>query len=75
MESSTGETEWRTPNNDSKPTGNESYYHMVERTNVEQWTNNQVWKSPSETGWSDKTYDFMFSLNPESSYTHNLVIK
>ena len=75
MESSTGETEWRTPNNDSKPTGNESYYHMVEKTNVEQWTNNQVWKSPSETGWSDKTYDFMFSLNPESSYTHNLVIK
>lgn len=75
MESSAGKTEWRTPNNDSKPTGNDSYYYMVERTNVEQWTNNQVWKSPSITGWSGKTYDFMFSLNPESPYTHNLVIK
>ena len=75
MESSTGETEWRAINNDSKPTGNESYYYMVEKTNVEQWTNNQVWKSPSTTGWSDKTYDVTFSLNPEGPYTHNLVIK
>lgn len=75
MESSTGETEWRSPNNDSKPTGNEAYYYMVERNNVEQWTNNQVWKSPSTTGWSDKTYDFMFSLNPDGPYTHNLTIK
>ena len=76
MESSTGETEWRTATSiDSKPSGNEAYYYMVEKTNVEQWTNNQVWKSPSTTGWSDKTYDIMFSLNPKSPYTHNLIIK
>jgi hypothetical protein len=75
MESSEGETEWRSPSNDSKPSGNEAYYFMVERSNVEQWTNGQVWKSPSTTGWSDKTYDFMFSLNPEGEYTHNLIIK
>jgi hypothetical protein len=75
MESSTGETEWRAINNDSKPTGNESYYYMVERTNVEQWTNNQVWKSPSTDGWSNKTYDFMFSLNAGGPYTHNFIIK
>ncbi|WP_319229285.1 SusE domain-containing protein [Draconibacterium orientale] len=75
MESSEGETEWRAVNNDSKPTGNEAYYYMVEKTNVEQWTNNQVWKSPATDGWSDKTYDISFSLNPEGPYTHNLVIK
>lgn len=75
MESSTGETEWRAINNDSKPTGNEAYYYMVEKSNVEQWTNNEIWKSPSTDGWSGKTYDFMFSLNPESPYTHNFVIK
>lgn len=75
MESSTGETEWRAINNDSKPTGNEAYYYMVEKNNVDQWTNNEVWKTPSTTGWSDKTYDFMFSLNPSVPYTHNLVIK
>lgn len=75
MESSTGETEWRAVNNDSKPTGNASYYYMVEKTNVSQWTNNEVWKNPSTTGWSDKTYDVMFSLNPSGPYTHNLVIK
>lgn len=74
MESTAGETEWRAENNDSKPSGNAAYYYMVERDNVEQWTNNQIWKSPSTDGWSDKTYDFMFSLNPESEYTHNLVI-
>ena len=75
MESSEGETEWRAVNNDSKPTGNEAYYYMVEKTNVEQWTNNQIWKSPATDGWSDKTYDITFSLNPEGAYTHNLVIK
>ncbi|MGB4538729.1 MAG: SusE domain-containing protein [Prolixibacteraceae bacterium] len=75
MESSKGETEWRAINNDSKPTGNDAYYYMVEKTNVEQWTNNQIWKNPSTTGWSDKTYDIMFSLNPKNEYTHNLVIK
>jgi hypothetical protein len=75
MESSEGETEWRAVNNDSKPTGNEAYYYMVERTNVEQWTNNQIWKNPATDGWSGKTYDVTFSLNPGSAYTHNLVIK
>ncbi|MDR0698342.1 MAG: SusE domain-containing protein [Tannerella sp.] len=75
MESSDGETEWRAINNDSKPTGNDAYYYMVERTNVEQWTNNQVWKNPATDGWSGKTYDVVFSLNPEGEYTHNLVIK
>lgn len=75
MESSTGETEWRAVNNDSKPTGNEAYYYMVEKTNVEQWTNNQIWKNPSTTGWSDKTYDISFSLAADAPYTHNLVIK
>ncbi len=75
MLSSTGETEWRAVNNDSKPTGNESYYYMVEKDDVEQWTNNQIWKNPATDGWSDKTYDITFSLNPAGEYTHNLVIK
>lgn len=75
MESSAGETEWRAINNDSKPTGNESYYYMVEKSNVEQWTNNEVWKTPATDGWSDKTYDITFSLSTLSEYTHNLVIK
>ncbi|WP_102407702.1 SusE domain-containing protein [Parabacteroides bouchesdurhonensis] len=75
MESSDGETEWRAINNDSKPTGNEAYYYMVEKTDIEQWTNNQVWKNPSTTGWSGKTYDITFSLNAAAPYTHNLVIK
>lgn len=76
MESSEGETEWRTVgSNDSKPTGNEAYYYMAERTNVEQWTNNQIWKNPSTDGWSGKTYDITFSLNAGGEYTHNLVIK
>jgi hypothetical protein len=77
MESSEGETEWRAVNNDSKPTGNEAYYYMVERTNVEQWTNNQIWKNPATDGWSGKTYDVTFSLNAAggAAYTHNLVIK
>jgi hypothetical protein len=48
---------------------------MVERENVQQWTDGEIWKSPSTTGWSDKTYDFMFSLNPGGQYTHNLIIK
>ena len=75
MESSDGETEWRAPNNDSKPTGNEAYYYMVERTNVDQWTNGQIWKNPATDGWSGKTYDITFSLKADGSYTHNLVIK
>lgn len=75
MESSAGETEWRAVNNDSKPTGNEAYYYMVEKEDVQQWTNNQVWKNPATDGWSGKTYDFTFSLNAGGSYTHNLVIK
>ncbi|MPN03529.1 hypothetical protein SDC9_150759 [bioreactor metagenome] len=75
MESSAGTTEWRAENNDSKPTGNASYYYMVERLNVEQWTNNQIWKNPATDGWSDKTYDITFSLNTSGEYTHNLVIK
>ncbi len=75
MESSTGETEWRAINNDSKPTGNAAYYYMVEKPNVDQWTDNEIWKSPATTGWSGKTYDIMFSLNAEGPYTHNLVIK
>jgi hypothetical protein len=75
MESSNGETEWRAINNDSKPTGNAAYYYMVEKTNVDQWTNNEIWKNPSTTGWNDKTYDITFSLNAQGAYTHNLVIK
>lgn len=75
MESSAGETEWRAVSNDSKPTGNEAYYYMVEKTDVQQWTDNQIWKNPATDGWSDKTYDITFSLNAGGSYTHNLVIK
>jgi hypothetical protein len=75
MESSDRETEWRAINNDSKPTGNVAYYYMVEKTNVDQWTNGEIWKNPSTTGWSDKTYDITFSLNAEGPNTHNLVIK
>ena len=75
MQSTAGETEWRAINIDSKPTGNESYYYMVEKSNVEQWTNNEIWKNPATDGWSGKTYDVTFSLNPSGEYTHNLVIK
>ena len=75
MQSTAGETEWRAINNDSKPTGNESYYYMVEKSNVEQWTNNEIWKNPATDGWSGKTYDVTFSLNPSGEYTPNLVIK
>ncbi|WP_294082054.1 SusE domain-containing protein [Proteiniphilum sp. UBA5384] len=76
MESSTVKTEWRSKSsNDSKPTGNASYYYMEERDNVTQWTNNEIWKTPATDGWSDKTYDFMFSLSTSGEYTHNLVIK
>lgn len=75
MESSDGETEWRSPSNDSKPSGNEAYYYMVEKENVAQWTDGQVWKTPATDGWSDKTYDITFSLNGATPYTHNLVIK
>ena len=75
MESSEGETEWRSPANDSKPTGNEAYYYMVEKSNVDQWTDGQIWKTPATDGWSDKTYDITFSLNGATPYTHNLVIK
>lgn len=76
MESSEGETEWRAAiNNDNKPTGNDEYFYMTEKTNVDQWTNNEVWKTPATDGWSDKTYDVTFSLNTQSAYTHSLVIK
>lgn len=76
MESSEGETEWRAAiNNDSKPSGNDEYFYMTEKTNVDQWTNNEVWKTPATDGWNDKTYDITFSLNTQSAYTHSLVIK
>lgn len=76
MESSEGETEWRAAiNNDNKPTGNDEYFYMTEKTNVDQWTNNEVWKTPATDGWNDKTYDVTFSLNTQSAYTHSLVIK
>jgi len=75
MESSDGETEWRAINNDSKPTGNAEYYYMVEKNNVDQWTNNEIWKAPWTDGWSDKTYDVTFVLNAQGPYTHNLVVK
>lgn len=76
MESSEGETEWRAAiNNDSKPSGNDEYFYMTEKTNVDQWTNNEVWKTPATDGWNDKTYDVTFSLNTQSAYTHSLVIK
>jgi hypothetical protein len=75
MESSEGETEWRATDNDSKPTGAPEYYYMVEKTNVAQWTNGQIWKSPAIDGWNGKRYDITFSLNPAGAYTHNLVIK
>lgn len=76
MESSDGETEWRAAiSNDSKPTGNEEYYYMTEKTNVDQWTNNEVWKTPAIDGWSDKAYDVAFSLSTAGEYTHSLVIK
>lgn len=74
MNSPDGETEWRAADNDSKPTGAPEYYYMVERTNVTQWTDGQIWKSPIN-GWSGKSYDITFSLNPQGPYTHNLVIK
>jgi len=76
MESSDGETEWRTLTpNDSKPTGNIAYYYMQEMTDVAQWTNNQIWKAPWTDGWDDKSYDVTFILNAQGPYTHNLVVK
>jgi len=76
MESPAGETEWRAPNNDSKPSGNASYYYMVEKTNVAQWTNGEIWKAPwTSGGWSDRTYDVTFILNASGPYTHNLTVK
>jgi hypothetical protein len=75
MNSDAGETEWRAPNNDSKPSGDPAYYYMVERTNVTQWTDGQIWKTPATDGWSGKRYDITFSLSPAGPYTHNLVIK
>lgn len=75
MNSDAGETEWRAEDNDSKPTGEADYYYMVERTNVDQWTDGQIWKTPASDGWSGKRYDITFSLNPEGPYTHNLIIK
>ncbi|MDR1155044.1 MAG: SusE domain-containing protein [Bacteroidales bacterium] len=76
MESSDGETEWRTVvSTDVKPTGNDAYYYMEEKPDTnDQWTNNQIWKSPV-SGWSGKTYDITFSLSPKSPYTHHLIIK
>ena len=68
-------TEWRAPNNDSKPSGNPEYYYMVEKTDVAQWTDGQIWKIPATDGWSGKRYDISFSLNPDEPYTHNVVIK
>ena len=75
MESSDGETEWRAISNDSKPTGNDSYYYMVEQTNVDQWTNGEIWKAPWTDGWNDHSYDVTFILNAQGPYTHNLVVK
>ena len=77
MESSTGETEWRAISNDSKPPipANPAYYYMVEKTNVAQWTNGEIWKAPWNNGWGNKTYDFMFSLSALGPYTHNFVVK
>lgn len=76
MESSDGETEWRAKiTTDSKPSGNESYYYMTEKTNVEQWTNGEVWKSPGTDGWSGHAYDVTFSLSTLGEYTHSLEIK
>ena len=76
MESSDGETEWRTVTpNDSKPTGNAAYYYMQEMTDVAQWTDNQIWKAPWTDGWDDKSYDVTFILNAQGPYTHNLVVK
>lgn len=75
MESSDGETEWRALiNTDSKPSGNESYYFITEKDNVEQWTNNEVWKSPATDGWSGKSYNVTFSLSTLGEYTHSLEI-
>lgn len=75
MESSDGETEWRAISNDSKPTGNASYYYMVEKTNVTQWTDGEIWKAPWTDGWDNKSYDVTFILNAQGPYTHNLVVK
>ena len=75
MESSNGGTEWRTVSNDSKPSGNAAYYYMVEKDNVTQWTDGEIWKAPWTDGWSNKSYDVTFILNAQGPYTHNLVVK
>ena len=70
-------TEWRTflPN-DAKPgnSPNPNWYYMIERTNVEQWTNNQIWKI-QPGAWMGLNIDVTFVLKGDSPYTHTFVIQ
>ena len=68
-------TEWRTVLSNDSPPGNSpnpNWYWMIERTNVEQWTNNQIWKIQTR-GWAGYTYDVTFVLKGTEPYTHTLV--
>ena len=73
-------TEWRTAvPNDWKPDDNRAdklrYYEMVEKTDVEWWTNNQIWKNPSTLGWNLQVYDCEFILKPDIPYRHTFTVK
>ena len=70
-------TEWRTLlANDNKPGGSPKpeWYHMIERSNVEQWTNNQIWKI-QPGAWMGITIDVTFELKGDAPYTHTFVVK
>jgi len=76
------ETEWRTVlPNDSRPGNNPNpnFYWMRERDNVEQWTNNEIWKinwpSPGNLNWDANALDISFILKSDGPYTHTLVFK
>ena len=70
-------TEWRTAlSNDSKPgaSPNPNWYWMQERSNVAQWTNNEIWKiNPS--AWMGITLDVTFVLKSDGAYTHTLAVR
>jgi len=81
MTTSAGESEWRSLlSNDSKPgaTPAPSYYYMVEKFNVTQWTNGEIWKHPmsltATDGWDGKTYNVSFILKGDSPYTHTFSV-
>ena len=69
-------TEWRAFNFPSDwppgPNPTPDYWWMIERTNVAQWTNNEIWKLNSRA-WIGHTFEITFELKGDEPYTHTLV--